>query len=343
MNKILEIDKNTFESHSQLLPHIVQSSLWAEFKKRTSNSTIYYFAESDEAGTIVAEWMMYTRKVPYIGGKIGVITQCLPPSSELLGALSEIAKRDHIRFVMIEPLLEDSEEHKKELKKLGLVKGADYFLPHTFILDLTSSLELPDIFAKFSSSTRRNIRIAEKKEVKIKKYLYAQDDYTHIDRFLSIQEETVKRHTYAVHTNHFFHTLYDTLKNNLLIFEAEYEGEVIASMIAYVFNDSMYYPHGASLHKYIDTKSSNLLLYTSIADAFSQKYTKYNFWGALSADPSPKDPLYGVHQFKKGFGGTLHEYVGAYDLIIDKAFYSAFTHGYTMYWKGRKLLRKLKR
>ena len=228
---------------------------------------------------------------------------------------------------------------------LGLTKGSDYFLKNTFILNLNRFLTEDDMFSNFSKSTRRNIRIAEKKGILTHLYEYdntnESNNESHVETFLSIQRTTVKRHNFAVHPDDYYKTLFKVFKNNMIFLEAEYQGEIIASIVLFVWKDKCYYPYGASLHKYIETKSANLLLYTALKYAYNKKLSSFNFWGALTNKNAmnEKNPLYGVHMFKKGYGGELNEYIGAYDLVINPYIY----YGLNLLHRIRGIIRKWKR
>ena len=60
-------------------------------------------------------------------------------------------------------------------------------------------------------------------------------------------------------------------------------------------------------------------------------------WGALGPNPNPKDPWYGFNKFKEGYSGKLVEYVGSYDLIINKKLYFLFKLANNLRWALLKL------
>lgn len=339
MNQIIEIKEANYNNFDILAPHILQSKIWADFKKSIGSETIF-LGEKENDG-INKIWSMYISYIPRLKLKFGVMSQCLKPTKDLIEKLKQISERENLVYIKIEPLIQDNEENRKEMEAMGLIKGRDWFLKNTFVLDL-KKLSIDDLFNNFSSSTRRNVRIAQKKGVFIQKNEFKEKDYANLDAFLKIQDTTTKRKNFSAHDKKYFYNLYDTLKQNLVIFHAIYNNETIAGAIFFKFNNTYYYYAGASIHKYIDTKATNLLLYEAIKDAYENKYEYFNFWGALTNNPSPKDPLYGTHNFKKGFGGNLIEYIGAYDLVNKSILYSITSLAYASYWNIIKLKRKLK-
>ena len=51
---------------------------------------------------------------------------------------------------------------------------------------------------------------------------------------------------------------------------------------------------------------------------------KFDMWGALGPNPNVKDPWYGFHRFKEGYGARLIEYVGSYDFVINNNLYFVY-------------------
>jgi lipid II:glycine glycyltransferase (peptidoglycan interpeptide bridge formation enzyme) len=47
-------------------------------------------------------------------------------------------------------------------------------------------------------------------------------------------------------------------------------------------------------------------------------------WGAMGPNPDTKDPWYGFHRFKEGYGGKLTEFVGSFDFVINQKMYFVY-------------------
>ncbi|MBI5356804.1 peptidoglycan bridge formation glycyltransferase FemA/FemB family protein, partial [Candidatus Collierbacteria bacterium] len=58
----------------------------------------------------------------------------------------------------------------------------------------------------------------------------------------------------------------------------------------------------------------------------------FDFWGSLGPEPDPKDPWYGFHRFKEGYGGKLVEFVGTWDLVLNPALYTIYSMGDKLRW-----------
>ena len=57
----------------------------------------------------------------------------------------------------------------------------------------------------------------------------------------------------------------------------------------------------------------------------SLKLKYFDMWGALGPEADPKDPWFGFHKFKQGYGGKLEEYIGTYDIVFNYPLYLTFT------------------
>ncbi len=68
--------------------------------------------------------------------------------------------------------------------------------------------------------------------------------------------------------------------------------------------------------------SSNLVAWEAIKIGRKLGLKKFDMWGALGPEADPKDPWYGFHRFKQGYGGKLTEYIGTHDLVFDQALYN---------------------
>lgn len=85
-------------------------------------------------------------------------------------------------------------------------------------------------------------------------------------------------------------------------------GKEVLSFIGGVYEEFMEYQPFYTIH------------YEMIKYAIDNKYDYYNFYG-ISGDFNPKSSMYGVYQFKRGFGGEVVELIGEYDKKISPLYY----------------------
>ena len=80
---------------------------------------------------------------------------------------------------------------------------------------------------------------------------------------------------------------------------------------------------------------NSLLQWRMIQWAVEKGCRIYDFRG-VSGDLSPDNPLYGLYQFKKGFGGEFTEFIGEMDLILNRPVAFAVKNGTKLMKKVRK-------
>lgn len=74
------------------------------------------------------------------------------------------------------------------------------------------------------------------------------------------------------------------------------------------------------LAKYKNFKPKYLMYNEHILDAYKFGFKYVNFYG-ISGDFTPKSPIYGVYEFKRGFNGQVVELVGEFTYKISNTYY----------------------
>jgi lipid II:glycine glycyltransferase (peptidoglycan interpeptide bridge formation enzyme) len=98
----------------------------------------------------------------------------------------------------------------------------------------------------------------------------------------------------------------------------------LVAWILFVFHDYLYYPYGASSTKFKNTMASNLIMWEAIKYGKKLGLKYFDMWGALGHDPDPKDPWFGFHRFKEGYGPIHTEFAGSFDLVINPFAYQFY-------------------
>lgn len=94
---------------------------------------------------------------------------------------------------------------------------------------------------------------------------------------------------------------------------------------------------GGAYDKFMNFLSPYTTNWNMIQYALEQGYEKYNFYG-ISGDFTHKDnEMYGLYDFKRGFGGHVEEYIGEFDLIISKPMYILYHLAFNVYGKIKSL------
>ena len=71
-------------------------------------------------------------------------------------------------------------------------------------------------------------------------------------------------------------------------------------------------------------------------------YELYNFYGIEGNFKKENNPMYGVYEFKKGFGGKVVELIGEFDLPISKSKYNLYKAAFGTYKKAKNLKSKIR-
>ena len=324
--------------------HPLQSFEWGEFRKKLGTKVVRI--SNPKSSESIS---MTLHKIPRSPFTVGYIPKCNFLSKESLQELSKIGKENKTIFIQIEPNLRIPERGKFEtlIKKTSFLirpSARPLFTKYTFILDLSKTEE--ELLKNMHSKTRYNIKVAQKHNVVIK-----EDNSDRAFKiYLDLTHQTTLRQNFFAHTPRYHKTLWESLshqrqnseKNTLTshLFTATYNKKTLASWIVFVFKDTLYYPYGASSSEDRHVMASNLLMWEVIKFGKKLGLKHFDMWGALDQNPDPKDPWYGFHKFKQGYGPELVEFLGSYDLILNKPLYTLYVMGDKMRWT---LLKRLKR
>jgi lipid II:glycine glycyltransferase (peptidoglycan interpeptide bridge formation enzyme) len=330
------------DSYNKIVNHPLQSWEWGQFRKATGTTVerLGFF----EKGKIKKGLQVTFHKVPKISRTIGYYPKGFMPEENQLDALKQLGRKNQALFIKMEPNISQKvgvpSAHKQIsqfLEKHDSVPGRPLFTKYTFVLDISKPEE--ELFAKLTSKTRYNVNLAAKKGVVI----YENSTSEGMEQYIKILKETTSRQGFYAHGPEYFRKMWQELSKSgmIKIFQAVYQDKILASWIIFIFNDVIYYPYGASSREHRDVMASNLMMWEMIRYGKLQGCHKFDMWGSLGENPDKKDPWYGFHRFKKGYGGELNEFIGTYDLVTDFALYQPFRLADNLRWKWLRLKTKL--
>lgn len=164
-------------------------------------------------------------------------------------------------------------------------------LGKTIAMDLSSE---DIIWENITSKNRNVIRKAIKNNVIIKHDCNSET----IKRFKEIYEHTMNKDNaddYYYFFDDFYNSIINDLKDNVDIFYAEYNGEIIASSIILKCNGYLTYHFSGFITKYGTLAATNLLLYEVAKYGANNGYKTFHLGGGVG---SKQDNLY---KFKKSF------------------------------------------
>jgi peptidoglycan pentaglycine glycine transferase (the first glycine) len=256
----------------------------------------------------------------------------------LLSALHRVVRREKAIFLKLEPPWEDDPSLDEFLKAHGFRPSSQTIQPRTTLL-LGLTVDLDDLLAQMKPKTRYNIRLAGRKGVVVREG--SEED---LPVFYRLLQETSQRDGFAIHAREYYEEAWRRFvsQGKARLFVASYRGETLAGLMAFALGRTAWYLYGASSGRHRNLMPNHLLQWEAIQWAKARGCTTYDLWGipdevgqALARGEEPEGGtggLWGVYRFKRGFGGRVARYPGAYDAVYRPV----------LYWLGVKVLSRLR-
>ena len=274
------------------------------------------------------------------------------PAGKLLEAIHDICRREGAICLKVEPPLRDSASGHRTFIEWGFRRGDEIQPRSTLVVDL--SHDLASLSTRLDIKTRYNIGLAGRKGVRV---VEAGDDGAVI--FHSLLQATSQRAGFSIHSLEYYDKVWRLLRsrNMAQLLLATYDDEVLSGAMLFRLANHAYYMYGASSGQRRNLKPSDLLQWECLKWAKSVGCTTYDMWGipdevgqAVAAGRSVEDlykgmgngknglaqrgsngakgkgardgeSLWGVYRFKRGFGGDVIRFVGAYDYVYSASRY----------------------
>jgi lipid II:glycine glycyltransferase (peptidoglycan interpeptide bridge formation enzyme) len=175
--------------------------------------------------------------------------------------------------------------------------------------------------------TRYNIRLALRKGVIVQ-------PSADLDLFYRLLDATGQRDQFGIHSVVYYRRAYELFhprgEGELLL--AQFEGEVLAALMAFAHGERAWYFYGASAGQRRDLMPTYLIQWEAMRWARARGCTEYDLWGVPDVDQqvlesqftARADGLWGVYRFKRGFGGQLHRAAGPWDRVYRDSFYKVY-------------------
>jgi peptidoglycan pentaglycine glycine transferase (the first glycine) len=329
--------------------HVLQSYEWGEVKGRWGWRPLRLLLQEGER--VCAAASVLHRPIPhtpfcllYVPKGPAFDYQDLSLWPKVLESLEHLARRERAILLKVDPDLRRNvgmESHQLEPAAsavTGLLKARGWrFSPeqiqfrNTVLVDLRPSED--DILMAMHSKTRYNIRLAERRDVRVEEA--GEGD---LARFYRLYAHTSARDEFLIRPFGYYRDIWRTFLRARYgqLFLAYYGEQCLAGLFLFRWGEKAWYLYGASSDEERQRMPNHALQWVAIKWAKAQGCTTYDLWGAPEV-LNESDPLWGVYRFKSGFGGHVVRYLGAYDYPAHPLLYRLFGELLPRY---RSLLRR---
>jgi peptidoglycan pentaglycine glycine transferase (the first glycine) len=346
MNSRLIDSREEWDGAVARLPgaHVLQSWEWGECKARFGWSVERRFWERENSKVAAAAQIL--RRTVRIGPLTAVVIY-LPKGplldwrdGEVCGAvlsdLERIARKESAIQLKIDPDLivgsYDPDTGKSPSgpageATLGLLGRRGWRFSdeqvqfrNTVLLDIRPEEEA--LLSAMKQKTRYNIRLAQKRGVTVRPG--SAGDLPQLARMYA---ETAARDGFVIRSEEYYLDVWGAMlragRAQPLI--AEVDGLPVSALILFHFAGRGWYFYGMSRSMHREKMPNHLLQWEAIRWLRARGCTDYDLWGAPD-EFAENDPMWGVFQFKLGFGGEVMRSAGAWDYPASPARYAVYHH-----------------
>jgi vancomycin resistance protein VanK len=179
-----------------------------------------------------------------------------------------------------------------------------------------------DVLAGMNQLWRRNIKKAAASGVQV-----ALGEAGDLEAFHRLYRETAARDGFTPRPLSYFQQMFEAMgtedPTRIRLYLAHHEGDLVAATTAVRVGRHVWYSYGASSTSKREVRGSNAVQWQMIRDALDAGAAVYDLRG-ITETIAADDPHVGLIQFKLGTGGSAVEYVGEWDLPINRLLYKGF-------------------
>ena len=288
--------------------HILQSAAWGELKS-AYGWEVHRLVAGNSGAQVLFRRLSYGIKFAYIPkGPIGEDWDSIWAEVDLL------CRQAGAVFLKVEPdAWERVTNGSRPMASLDGFRPSGHAIQpmRTLIVDLTG--DEMSVLGRMKQKTRYNVRLAQKRGIVVK-------PSSDLETFYRLMEITSKRDHFGVHQPEYYQQTYSLFhpQGQCELLLAEYEREPVAALMVLAKGRRAWYFYGASSETHRELMPTYLIQWEAMRWARSAGCDEYDLWGVPDYDletleanfSSRADGLWGVYQFKRGFGGELRRAEG---------------------------------
>ena len=305
-----------------------QSWAWGEFQESIGRKVFRFGVEQGSSLVAVAQVVQYDLplglKHYYVsrgplggsGAERAERAERAEGLGELVDEIIRFARKQGVVFVKVDGI------GREQISPKFCVKKADSVQPqHSLVIDLKKSED--EILQLMKQKGRYNIRLSQRKDVKIKCKRENAKGKTSVNEFFSLLKQTTKRDEFRGHGVSYYEKMLEKLGDQAELIMAYYDGKPVAGGIFTFYGKTAVYYYGASSDEYRNVMAPYLVQWKAIQTAKKRGCETYDFLG-VAPDNVTNHPWAGVTSFKKKFGGEKTEFSEPFDVVLRPFVYSAY-------------------
>ena len=318
---------------SQPRGHVLQSYEWGEMNKYLGGRI--YRLGALENGRMIGAMLLTVSPIPipvpglhfnwlYCSRGPTVEHPDSPALAALIGIVQKIARADHAVVLRVEPNIADDDPREDAwiaaYHNLGFqTNPQSVHVRRSWVLDIRPSDE--ELFANFKMTWRQNVRSAERKGVIIREAANDAD----FDVYYELLKITSERDAFFIHNKDYHRKIFHQFasQGDAVLYLAEHEGEPIAAKMLIRFGDWCWDMYGASSNNKRNLKPTYLLQYRCIQWAKARGCSYFDF-RTIPEILEPGEEMWGVYEYKKGFGGFSRLNMPTQDYVYRPLIYYAW-------------------
>lgn len=338
----------------------LQSEEWRKFQEAVGRKT-YIVSNEDFHASVIEHELPVVGKYFYVPrGPLAEITNYKSQitnknrntKSKIQNGMAELinlARKNKAGWIRVEPQGKDVLDLIRTWTSDVQVVKAPHEMQsrETLIIDITKSEE--ELLVRMKPKTRYNIRLAEKRGVRVfaitnnqdarnkqitnsksqitnKSQIQNSNDQNrdageYVEEFLWLVKVTAERDGIISHPGNYYRKMLEILPGDMLkLYVAEHEGKIIAANLVVFYGKTCTYLHGASANENRNVMAPYALQWKQIQDAKAVECERYDFCGIMTRN---KNSWAGITRFKLGFSPETKpvEFPGCYDIIVNPGRY----------------------
>ncbi|MCZ2260222.1 lipid II:glycine glycyltransferase FemX [Sporosarcina sp. G11-34] len=319
---------------------VTQDRLWAQVKDDWGNEHVYL----EENGEIVAAMSILIKRLP-LGFSVLYAPRgpvCDPADLKLVQKLLKeaevVAKKNKAIMLKFDPEASYSDELYNLYKNAGFRLISKDDDPDKLIqprMNMILQLEDHDeetIMTKFSKSCRSSIRGSARKGVEMR---YSRTDED-IETFHKVYKTMAERNKITSRPLEYMKLMRDTY-DDLRIYIASHEGDVLAAGLTINYYGKLYYLYGGSTDVKRNLNPNHLMNFEMIKWGIETGAKQYDFGGVFELSKND-----GLYTFKKSFCNKDEpaQYIGEIDKVYKPFMYTILETVIPLVKRFRKKLRR---